>query len=356
MSFPSASFLGITKNASDRTYNSERILDELLTPSIVPNPVEKSLDEIMHDTDTTQGLDYDGSYDDEDTYGDVTYDSDDIIELYERQDSFIEFVVGKKNLLGLQKENLFRELCNIDIPRFFTKKQELRKKIKKLRLKEMLLNPVKSLVTKSSNLQKQINNRGRSNSDPYNSSTNRSSLSSGKKNKKNRLSHKNNLNIFRVDKRRRVSFVEEVEAPPSDTSAAANRHYTLEEIEAMWYNKDEYETMRLEALKASENFVANGKLTLGGTTIKEKIVEQKRYKTASRFVVFDEQEEQRVSKIRDPEKVRKLYRRASIRSLEAAQKTAAKGEEELRQSWSRLSAFDNDSDVEKDVTNHVILE
>jgi len=336
----------MTRSSSDRTgCHSDGVL-KFLAPSIVINQEKKSLQGIMRDTNRTQVLNYYDSScdDDEDTCGDATYDSDDIIESYERQDNCTEFVAGKKEQ---QKECIFRELRNIEVPKFLKKKQELQKKKKVIRLKKMLLNPVKSLVSKTSTFEKKAYNRPRSNSDPFTSNTSSTNTSNLSSSTKPRLQRRLLKTFLQGDKRRRVSFGEEVQAPPSGTpaaAAAAIQDYTLEEMEAMWYNKDEYETMKQEALKAPENFIENGQrlLTLGGTTTKEMIVERKRYKVASRFVVFDEQEEQRMSKRRDPEKVRMLYSQASIRSLEVAQKTAANDEKELRLSWMSLDSDEDD--------------
>jgi len=147
--------------------------------------------------------------------------------------------------------------------------------------------------------------------------------------------------VFR-SKRRTISFAK--------CTSVKIVHNTPKEIEEMWYNDHDYETMKQEVVKTlkqimiannnnndndnnnNNGFVENDHQTARGLelyTTKEIIEERKKYKIASRHIVFDEQEEQRLLHTNDPENVRKLYREATCVSLKTAQDCGQKDEEEL---------------------------
>lgn len=153
-------------------------------------------------------------------------------------------------------------------------------------------------------------------------------------------------------RRRVVSFAKE--APSWNV---VDQNYTPGEMEALWYSDEEYEAIRKGALMALEDLLlesdggntntTNNPSEPAGrrgakvqqrnhptTTAQALIAERRRYKIASRHVVFDEQEEQRLSKkSRDPEKVRRLYGEATSRSSRLARDSGRQHEEDTMRLW-----------------------
>ena len=60
---------------------------------------------------------------------------------------------------------------------------------------------------------------------------------------------------------------------------------------------------------------------------KEMIVDRKLYKVSSRHVVFDEQEEQRLSRTKNPDRIKKLYIEATRQARDTAMEHGWKDQE-----------------------------
>jgi len=109
-----------------------------------------------------------------------------------------------------------------------------------------------------------------------------------------------------------------------------DKECSKEYTESTWYNDEEYDSMKQEVLKTMQrivrcrtkkrDFAETNRQTARGLELvtREMIVQRKLYKVASRHVVFDEQEEQRLAHSNDPERIRKLY----IESTKKARATA----------------------------------
>ena len=141
--------------------------------------------------------------------------------------------------------------------------------------------------------------------------------------------------IFR-SKRKRVSFSgspvyineeEKTEEFIEDAFALENScELYPEEVDSMWYNDVEYHFMKQEVLRTMDKivrchskkreFIENEHQTARGLELvtKEMILERKNYKIASRHIVFDEQEEQRISYKSNPERIRELYIEATSKA------------------------------------------
>lgn len=115
-----------------------------------------------------------------------------------------------------------------------------------------------------------------------------------------------------------------------------------EEIKARWYDDKDCEDMKRDVLMTLEDIIASTQAnktfaeteyqTAWGlrSTTKGAILERKLYKIASRYIVFDEQEDQRISQKRNPEQIRKVYQEATSRSLEMALEAGRKSEGEVK--------------------------
>jgi hypothetical protein len=134
--------------------------------------------------------------------------------------------------------------------------------------------------------------------------------------------------------RKRVRF-----AASSSTREVETR---AEEIKARWYDDKDCEAMKRDVLMTLEDIIVSAQAnkafaeteyqTAWGlrSTTKGAILERKLYKIASRYIVFDEQEDQRISQKRNPEQIRKVYQEATSRSLEIALVAGRKSECEVK--------------------------
>lgn len=140
---------------------------------------------------------------------------------------------------------------------------------------------------------------------------------------------------FRNNKRKltRVTFVENpiyVVDESDETSSEMVTTTPSEEFCSTWYSDEDYDTWKKEVLKTMEKIVRCHKKkkefaetdleTARGleSITKEMILERKQYKIASRHIVFDEQEEQRLSRTSNPERIRDLYMDATSKARDTA--------------------------------------
>ena len=144
---------------------------------------------------------------------------------------------------------------------------------------------------------------------------------------------------FRNNKRKltRVTFaenptfvVDESDEPEDMTSA---------EFEYTWYTDEDYDSWKKSVLQTMEKIVRchlknkefseTDEQTARGleSVTKEMILERKQYKISSRHVVFDEQEEQRLSRTGDPERIRNLYIEATSKAKDMALENGWKDQE-----------------------------
>lgn len=149
------------------------------------------------------------------------------------------------------------------------------------------------------------------------------------------------------NKRKRVTFYEEsfntVDEESEDMSVDIAEHFSVEESEdetfCSWYSNEDYNTMKHEVLKTMEKIVRCHKKRRGFAeteyqtarglelVTKDMIIKRKLYKVNSRHVVFDEQEEQRLSHTHDIERIRVLYVEASVKARDTALESGWKDQE-----------------------------
>jgi len=218
------------------------------------------------------------------------------------RDVFPEYPQDDNELLKQQEESFAQVVCELDIRHL---RKEQRKKVIKAFFGPMkyLVKPVMGQIPRLSN--------------PI---------------------HFPAVNYRSKRRRRRVSFgdvpifiVEDSEELPLDD------YFTG--AESTWYNDSEYESMKKEVLRTMEQivrchkknrkFIENEHQTARGLELvtKDMILERKLYKVMSRHVVFDEQEEQRLKRTNDPERIRDLYAEASRRARDTALASGWKDQE-----------------------------
>jgi len=112
-----------------------------------------------------------------------------------------------------------------------------------------------------------------------------------------------------------------------------------EEFESTWYNDEDYDAWKKSVLLTMEQIVLchlknnefeeTDEQTARGleSVTKEMIIERKQYKISSRHTVFDEQEEQRVSRMNNPERIRNLYIEATSKAKDLALENGWKDQE-----------------------------
>ena len=125
------------------------------------------------------------------------------------------------------------------------------------------------------------------------------------------------------------------QAPGEDSDAW---YYTTG---SSWYNFEEYFSMKKEVVTTMEKIVACRKLgtdfedddyqTARGleAVTREMILARKNYKVKSRLVVYDEQEDQRLSGRKDPEAIRRVYEAATALAGATALETGRRDEAEV---------------------------
>jgi len=304
------------------------------------------------DTDRTVSTDFDHDYYDDDDDNDDASNGSAILPLQRNPRNDPEQPLQRQQQQQQQQqrhqvdEQLIRGLCNLDIRSSLNaspqKKETLRKKIFK---------PIQSLGRKQQQQQQQQQPEKQPEKQPQQ-----------RKSKRHIRTHSGglvfpNLRIpLRVGNRRKVSF-----AKPKDFSIIEDD--TPRQVEDLWYSEKDYGDMKLEALRTfheiitsddamdeKDRFVESDHKTARGleATTKKMVAERRKYKIASRFVVFDEQEEQRLCRTRDHGRIRALYGDATSRSRTTARDTARKDEEEMRLRNNWCSA--------QDITNAVRIE
>eukprot|EP00536_Pseudo-nitzschia_multiseries_P006432 jgi/Psemu1/324339/estExt_fgenesh1_pg.C_1350016 len=228
-----------------------------------------------------------------------------------------------------EEESLVQELCTLDIGSQRPSLNSIRKmKTVKITLQKLAC---KSILSST------INNKH-----------SRVLLFDDLRNALKRRGSNRNRNKSRNWNRRKVSF-----AKPKTTSIIeSDIPYVW--IEDLWYTDEEYESMKQHVMKTfadvirSNNnansfvFVESDHQTARGleATTMAMVVERRQYKIASRFLVFDEQEDQRLSRTKDIEKIRRIYSDATSRSREIARDAAQQDEKEMRLWYEGFSAED----------------
>jgi len=149
---------------------------------------------------------------------------------------------------------------------------------------------------------------------------------------------------FRGNKRKltRVTFAEDPVYIVNDNEQQSPSEECSEEIESTWYNEEEYDDMKKSVLKSMEDivrchknkkeYVETDNQTDRGLELvtKEMIVERKIYKISSRHIVFDEQEDQRLARKCDPEKIRERYVQATMKARDTALEYGWKDQEAVQ--------------------------
>jgi len=205
------------------------------------------------------------------------------------------------DLLDEQEASFAQELCGLDIRNL---RKEQRKKVIKA-----FFGPMKSLVKKPVKIQR-------------------------------RNSPKISIEGDLRSKRKRITFCETPTHIIDDNDETEDAVECNEELtESTWYNDEEYDKMKKEVLKTMERivrchrkkreFAETDYQTARGLELvtREMIVQRKLYKVASRHVVFDEQEEQRLAHRNDPERIRKIYIEASKKARDTAMEYGWKDQE-----------------------------
>ncbi len=148
---------------------------------------------------------------------------------------------------------------------------------------------------------------------------------------------------FRNNKRKltRVAFAETPTFVVDDSDEFEDM--SCEEFASTWYNDEDYDAWKKSILLTmeqivrchlkNEEFEETDEQTARGleSVTKEMILERKQYKIASRHVVFDEQEEQRVSQTNNPVRIRNLYIEATSKAKDLALENGWKDQEAVHQ-------------------------
>jgi hypothetical protein len=314
----------LRKMVRQATSNDDSDINELLTSSLsalFPEVEHSSkLDEhTNHTSDTTR----DGLSDDDfsehqeyflekkisfeqDEIGDarVIGIDDDSDESLNFRDVFPEYQPGIDDSFNEMEESFAQIVCDIDVRNL---RKEQRKKVIKAffaPMKSLVTKPVKIPAVKIPRMKKPI-----------------------------QMPEVN----FR-HKRKRVTFAEapsyiaqqNIEETISEELTTGGSAGEEEEPVSTWYSEEEYDSMKRGVLRTMEkivrchkkkkHFLETEHQTARGLELvtRDMIVDRKVYKLSSRHIVFDLQEEQRVSNTYDPERIRDRYTEATSEARDTA--------------------------------------
>ena len=321
ISFPRKMKIG--KRAKRGRRNDDSDINELLTDSLSELfSTEVKMGKLDENTNhTIESTDRELSEDDSSDCQDgilrkiLSFDQDEntgncVIEIEEEEDHdslkfrevFLEYPDDNDSLE--EKEASFAQvLCDLDI-------RHLRKEPRKKAIKAFF-GPMKSLVKKPGKIPR-------------------------------RNSPKNFAGVNFRTKKKRITFCERPIYIVDDNNETQGDEECIEDLtESTWYNDEEYDNMKKEVLKTMERIVRCHKKkrefpetdhqTARGLELvtREMIVQRKLYKVASRHVVFDEQEEQRLAHVNDLERIRKLYIEATKKARDIALESGWKDQEAI---------------------------